>query len=175
MGKTADSESVFGYAEVTLDKAGRFLIPAEFYEQMKGRAPMRMTVDLQGRCLEVRTEEAFAGLVERIKSAARRLSPEAVSALMIEYLGFSVQVQVDNAYRLTIPKKMRETLDNGAELVLVGVGESLQIWSRASFKNSQKARREVLVKEMSKVVNAVYGLGDGNGEEDSASDREADA
>ncbi len=173
MDPTAVSGGVFGYAEVTLDKAGRFLIPAEFFEQMKGRAPMRMTVELEGNCLEVRTEEAFASLAQRIRSAARRLSPEAISALMIEYLGYSVQVQVDNAFRLTVPKKMRETFQDESELVLVGVGEALQIWSRKAFRATQEKRREVLRKEMSRVVNAVYGLGETD--TDPAADREADA
>ena len=151
-------QHIYGFAEVTLDKSSRFLIQAEFFERLKARTPMRMTVDPQGRCLEVRTEEMFMALATRIRAAARGLSADAVQALMIEYLGYSVEVQADNAYRLTIPKKMRDAIGEETELVLVGVGDAVQIWTRSAFRASQHERRIAILRELPRVVNAVYGI-----------------
>ena len=150
-------DALYGYAEVTLDKAGRFVVPVEFFERLKGREPMRMLVDPQGRCLELRTETRFNELVARLARLAPSLPPETVSVMMGEYLGYSIQVQIDNAYRLTIPKKFRELLD-GEELVLLGIGEALQIWSRAAFRAAQKERRALLARECPRLMHALLGV-----------------
>lgn len=150
-------EGIFGYAEVTLDKAGRFVIPVEFYERLKGREPMRILVDPRDRCLELRTEALFQELVGRLARLAPTLPPEVASVMMTEYLGYSLQVQIDNAYRLTIPKRFREMLEED-ELVLIGIGEALQIWSRTAFKAGQKERRRILAEGAPVLMHAILGF-----------------
>ncbi len=150
-------DGIFGFAEVTLDKAGRFVIPVEFFERLKGREPMRILVDPQDRCLELRTEGRFQELVARLARLAPTLPPETVSVMMTEYLGYSLQVQIDNAYRLTIPKRFRELLGDD-EIVLIGAGEALQIWSRTAFRASQKDRRRVLSQSVPALTHAILGV-----------------
>ncbi len=150
-------EGLFGFAEVTLDKAGRFVIPVEFFERLKGREPMRILMDPQDRCLELRTEARFQDLVARLTRLAPSLPPETVSVMMTEYLGYSLQVQIDNAYRLTIPKRFREFLAED-ELVLIGTGEALQIWSRSAFRAGQKERRALLAREAPRLAHAILGV-----------------
>ncbi len=150
-------DGIFGFAEVTLDKAGRFVIPVEFFERLKGREPMRMLVDPQDRCLELRTEARFQDLVARLTRLAPTLPPEVVFVMMTEYLGYSLQVQIDSAYRLTIPKRFREFLGE-EELVLIGAGEALQIWARSTFRAGQKERRRVLAENAAALTHAILGV-----------------
>lgn len=150
-------DGIFGFAEATLDKAGRFIIPVEFIDKLKAREPMRMLVDPQDRFLELRTEAHFQDLVARLARLASTLPAETVSVMMTEYLGYSLQVQVDNAYRLTIPKRFREFLGD-EELVLIGAGEALQIWSRSAFRANQKERRKILAQSAPVLIHAIFGI-----------------
>ncbi len=150
-------DGIFGFAELTLDKAGRLVIPVEFFDRLKGREPMRVLLDPQGRCLELWTEARFQDLVARLARLAPTLPPETVSVMMTEYLGYSLQVQIDNAYRLTIPKRFREFLGED-EVVLIGAGEALQIWSRSAFRAGQKERRALLAREAPKLAHAILGV-----------------
>lgn len=154
---TTLSEGIFGFAEVTLDKAGRFVVPVEFFERLKGREQMRMLVDPLGRSLELWTEARFKEMVKRLAVALASLPGQAAEAILTEYLGYSLQVQIDNAYRLTIPKKFREILGED-EIVLVGVGECLKIWPKSRYRQGQEERRKVAASHLPSVAHAIYGL-----------------
>ncbi|NOZ00973.1 MAG: hypothetical protein GXP54_03685, partial [Deltaproteobacteria bacterium] len=125
---------------------------------MGGRkTSLRINVELQGRYLELRTEKNFNKLVKRIKALAPSLPADTLSALMTDYLGYSLTVQIDNHYRLTIPKKLRALLGED-ELILIGVGEALQIWGRSKFFENQPERRAALRKDIKGLAHAVYGI-----------------
>ena len=158
MSDESKDDQVFGFAEVTLDRSGRYMTPADINDAMGGRkAVLRVNVELQGRYLELRTEKNFNKLVQHIKELAPSLPPDTLSALMTDYLGYSLTVQIDNHYRLTIPKKLRELLGED-ELILVGVGEALQIWGRSAFKKGQPERRAALKRDVKGLAHAVYGI-----------------
>lgn len=158
MSDKSNDGQVFGFAEVTLDRAGRYMMPADINDSMGGRKTLlRVNVELQGRFLELRTEDNFNQLVQRIKELAPELPPDTLSALMTDYLGYSLTVQIDNHYRLTIPKKLRELLGED-ELILVGVGDALQIWGRSAFKKGQPERRASLKRDVPGLAHAVYGI-----------------
>lgn len=152
-------DDLFGYAEATLDKVGRFMMPSEFYDRMKDRGRMRMTVDPCGNFLELRTEAKFKALVNRVLASVSNLSPDVAQSVLIEYLGYSMEVQFDTSYRLTIPKRFRdEILGEESELVLIGSGDALLIWAKSVFKATQKARRERLGSEYPALLRAIYGI-----------------
>lgn len=149
---------IFGYYEASVDKAGRFVMPADLYEAIGGRSPQRLLVAADGKCLELWPEGAFADLVMRLTRLAATLPPETASLIMTEYLGYSLEVQCDNAYRLTIPKKFRDFLGED-ELVLIGIGEAVQIWSRSVYYAEKEERRRRLAAAAPKIAHAVLGLG----------------
>jgi len=153
----SNEAEVFGFAEATLDKAGRYMMPADIFTAMGGRKPMRITVELQGRYLELRTEKNFNNLVERIREMAPDLPSGTVEALMMDYLGYSLTVQVDSHFRLTVPKKLREVLGED-NLILVGVGDALQIWGRTAFMEGRPERRAALSGDVPGLTHAIYGL-----------------
>ena len=94
-------------------------------------------------------------MTKRLKSL--NLDPEAGFYLLSHYAGFSMKVEPDRAYRLTIPKRFRAFL-KGDELTLVGVGNLIQIWDRETFTAGLTEARKVLAESAERLVGAVYGF-----------------
>lgn len=132
--------ALYGTSEVALDRSsGRFNVPSDM-DQLKGET-VQFTRDPLGRFLEVRRRDDYIAFASRMEAVAATLDLEAADAILVDYVGFTIQALVDNNLRLIIPKRMRETLGDTASIVLVGVGDALQIWPAKTY-NDTKAQRE---------------------------------
>lgn len=135
--------SVHGTFEVSLDsKAGRFNVPTDM-EDLK-LEQVNFTRDPLGRFLEFRRHKDYDAFAQRMEAAAATMDLEAAEALLVDYVGFTVQALVDQNLRLIIPKKMREYLGDTTSIVLVGIGDVVQIWPADSYNETKREREEVL-------------------------------
>ena len=151
------SSGIYGFAEVSVDRAGRFNLPSDMVSGLGTDTSLRVNVSPDRSHLEIRTKDNFEKFAGHLMEEAARLGPEVLQAAAINYLGFSLKVQIDSANRITIPKKFREIV-GGSEVVLVGVGDTLQVWNRDDFIKTDARRREVLEANMPALLNAVYGV-----------------
>lgn len=140
--KTTGRFSVHGTFEVSLDpKTGRFNVPADM--KALELEHVNFTRDPLGR-LEFRRTKDYDAFAKRMETAAASMELEAAEALLVDYVGFTVQALVDQNLRLIIPKKMREYLGDTASVVLVGIGDVVQVWAADAYNETKRKREEIL-------------------------------
>ena len=157
MAAKTKNQDLYGMFEASMDrKTGRFVIPADVYEYLHKN--VRLTVDPLGRFLEVRSEENFELLVERITAAESTLPVEVIAALRVDYLGFSAEGQIDGSLRLVVPKRMREVLGEDDDLILIGVKDFLQVWPASKYREDRAARMKAFATQYSQVQHLIMGI-----------------
>lgn len=143
--------------EASLDsKTGRFQVPLDAYTKLNKN--IFVTVDPKGRYLELRSENNFALLVERLSAPRPGVPARVVASLRTHYLGFSAQCQFDAGMRLVIPKKMRELFEEESDLILIGVGECLQVWQASVYRERRDIELFELVQNYPDVDMLIMGI-----------------
>ncbi|MCC6146172.1 MAG: division/cell wall cluster transcriptional repressor MraZ [Anaerolineaceae bacterium] len=113
-----------GQYEHTMDEKGRLTIPARFRESIADGAYITRGFDQN---LVVWTAPAFELIYQRIN----QLSITDPLARQLRRLIFSHadRVEIDRVGRILIPQFLRETLQLDSTLMVVGAGETFEIWS----------------------------------------------
>jgi len=126
-----------GQYEHTMDEKGRMTIPARFRESMEDGAYITRGFDQN---LVVWTAPAFELIYQRIS----QLSITDPLARQLRRLIFSHadRVEVDRVGRILIPQFLREAVQIGNSVMVVGAGETFEIWSAERW-----AEQEALLKD----------------------------
>jgi MraZ protein len=114
----------FGQYQHTLDEKGRLTVPADFRDQLSEGAYLTQGFDNNLRLMSV---EEFRKLYRRISE----MSTTDPSARKLRRLIFAnaKPVEIDRVGRILIPQFLRDVAGLDSSAVIVGVGESIEIWS----------------------------------------------
>lgn len=113
----------------SLDQKGRLTIPAKYRELLGGEVIITKGFDMN---LLVMPSEVFESWANQINDQ-NYADPNA--RLLRRYL-FSngEQVEVDRTGRILIPQYLREKANLNTEIVIVGVGNFFEIWSKENWE-----------------------------------------
>jgi MraZ protein len=124
-----------GEYQHTIDEKGRFCMPAKF-RGMLGDWLM-ITKGLDG-CLFVYTREEWTVLEEKLKKLPFTNSNARAFARFM--FGGAVEYEIDKQGRILLSGHLREYAGVNKEIVIVGVGTRIEIWSKEKWETySQKA------------------------------------
>ena len=117
-----------GEFDHSVDDKGRVIIPTRFRSSLGER--FYMTKGLGG-CIFVYTEAGYKDLSDTL-SRQRQLDEH---AMRLQRFFTSTEVSADTQGRVAIPIKLREYAKIGeqGDVVIVGTGSRLEIWSAASW------------------------------------------
>lgn len=140
----------------TIDSKGRIIIPARFREVLK------QTGGLDGVMVSRMDKSLFAYTFEEWnKIEAKILSMAEKSAAMRRFrrvfIGGAFECLCDKQGRILIPPSLRQYAEIEREIVLVGVLDHFEIWSRANWENENNLMEEDMNNE--EVRNEVAKLG----------------
>ncbi|EMD82143.1 division/cell wall cluster transcriptional repressor MraZ [Pacificimonas flava] len=130
----------------TVDAKGRMSIPAAFRDVIQQRAGDRRVVLAPHRgdwdCLEARTTDHVADINRATadRYAADEVSPEEDMARLRAF-SLSQQVQFEDTGRVVIPEDLRDFADLDGEVLLIGLGNSFQIWNPDLFLEQTEDER----------------------------------
>jgi MraZ protein len=119
-----------------LDEKGRFAVPASLRDRfaVPGSPEVKKAVlvkSQQERCLWLFPLLHWYELLE----VQRQRLTEHESRLFMHYMVADVvEVEIDRASRVLIPRKLREDNDIGEEVILVGMYDRLEVWSSSTWK-----------------------------------------
>jgi MraZ protein len=118
-----------GTFDHNLDDKSRLTIPAKFRHLLEDGAYVLQGFDGN---LMVMSSVTFKTISERVN----KMSLTNVNARLLRRMIFAPahQVDLDKIGRILIPQKLRENADIASEVVLVGVGDFLEIWSPESWQ-----------------------------------------
>jgi MraZ protein len=140
--------------ESGLDDKRRMTIPAAFRAVLKDKAGDGVLIwkSFRGPYLE----GAGMDYILKIKAALDGMDPydDAREAFETAIFGGSRQFALDSAGRLVLPEDFAAHATLTERAVIVGVGDSFQVWSPEAYAERERAARESANQNRAKLVRA---------------------
>lgn len=132
----------------TVDTKGRLIIPAKFRESLGDEFVVSKGMD---GCLFVYANEDWNVFEQKLTSLPL-INKEARQFARF-FLAGAAQVEVDKQGRILLPASLREFAGLEKDVVLVGVGSRIEIWSREKWETMNTDEN------MDDITAAMEGLG----------------
>lgn len=131
----------YGEYEHTLDKKGRLIIPSKFREVLAEQDVEKLFITRGlDSCLFIFTEEEWKVQDQKFKSISFTKS----EGRRFNRLYFSGATDViwDKQGRILIPQYLKEFADIKKDIVLIGVSNRIEVWSKEKWKAFYQSSRE---------------------------------
>ena len=115
----------------TIDAKGRIIVPAKFRESLGDNFIITKGLD---NCLFVYTNEEWQRFEEKLKTLP--LTNKNARTFTRFFLAGAADVELDKQGRILIPSVLREFASLQKDVVFVGVGSRIEIWSKESWNDS---------------------------------------
>ena len=119
-----------GHYEHSLDAKNRLSIPSRFRADFSNGIVLAKDWDT---CLAVWTPIKHEAIIERALGQLNPMSAE-YRKLSRYHQGNSFDLELDAAGRVTLPPPLLEHAEIAKEVMVVGVGDHLEVWSRERWR-----------------------------------------
>jgi len=114
-----------GEYQHSLDSKGRLIIPAKFREELGENAVMTRGLD---NCLFLFPQSEWLVLEEKLKTLPLT---KATARQFVRFLfSGATECDLDKQGRITIPQNLRDYAKVDKDVVVIGVSNRIEIWSR---------------------------------------------
>lgn len=145
-----------GMFEHGVDAKGRLALPAPFRKVLakcEGEPQLVITQNLVSPCLDAYPLEAWRAFEARLAEE----SPLAKHVMILRrrYVGRAMDCPVDKVGRILLPAVLRKRVDIDRDVVWLGVGRNLELWSPALLEEDDAPLDEetsVALHEMMKTL-----------------------
>lgn len=120
---------LLGTHRYQLDPKGRVSLPARFREVLADGCFLTLGQD---RCLYVFPRVEWERQIRDVASSP--LSDANSRAYARLFFGSSDEAKLDGQGRVTIPQRLREAVGITKEVVVLGVGDRMEVWDRAGYE-----------------------------------------
>lgn len=143
---------LIGEYNCRLDEKGRLTLPSRLRAQFPESAGNQLVVN-RGfeKCLVLYTKEDWLKETAKLGDVDDFMSPEIRRFKRIFTNGANL-VQIDNAQRVLIPKKLLEYADLQDDVILNASGSKVEIWSLANYEKELAADAD----EMSRLAQNFF-------------------
>ena len=124
-----------GHYEHSLDAKHRLSVPARFRAAYSSGLVLAKDWDT---CISVWTPDVHEATVERALAGKNPFSAE-FKKLRRYFEAYSFDTELDSAGRVTLPPPLLLHAGVEKEVVVAGVGDHLEIWSRDRWQEEQRA------------------------------------
>lgn len=125
-----------GRQSVKIDPKGRLLLPSQYKTSSKPQTFFITNNLYRGqRHLDLFPEKEWLAFEKRM-ARLPSLNND-VQAFRRFYLASAVPVRTDGQGRLLVPQELREYANLNEEVVLLGVGEKVEVWNATEWKRFQ--------------------------------------
>ena len=132
----------------TIDAKGRLIIPAKFREVLGDEFVVTKGMD---GCLFVFDNSEWQVFAEKLRSLP--MIDKEVRQFTRFFLAGAASVEVDKQGRILLPAHLREFAGLEKDVVLVGVGSRVEIWSKDKWEAMNSDA------DMDEITGAMEGLG----------------
>ncbi len=146
-----------GEYEATLDLKGRFLLPAGFKKQLTHKSANQFVLN-RGfeKCLTLYPLQSWEPIFSEI-SKLNDFDPK-VREFRRYFLNGAIQLELDSAGRLLLPKNLSEHAGLEKDIVLVSAVNKIEIWDKSKYTQffetfTPQAFSDLANEVMNKVVN----------------------
>ena len=139
----------------TIDSKGRIIIPARFRDVIKADGSYGVMLSRMDGALIAYTYDEWRKIENRILTLAEK--SESMRRFRRVFIGGSFECPCDKQDRILIPQNLREYAEFEKDIVLVGVLDHFEIWSRDSWNRENMDLEKDMKKE--DVRNEIEKLG----------------
>lgn len=140
----------------TIDSKGRIIIPARFRDVIKAQGSNGVMVSRMDGGLVAYTYDEWRKIETRILSLAEK--SENIRRFRRVFIGGAFECSCDKQDRILIPQNLRQYAEIDKEIVLVGVLDHFEIWSRKSWDRENIHLEKDMKKEDARNEIAKLGL-----------------
>lgn len=130
-------EIFLGTHEPKLDEKGRLILPAKFRDALAGGLVLTRG---QERCIYAFPTREFEELQEQLQTAP--ISNRDSRHYMRFFLSAAYPQPLDKQGRITIPAALRTYAGLDREIVVIGVGSRIEVWSASAWNAYLEAEEE---------------------------------
>jgi len=139
----------------TIDSKGRIIIPSKFRDVIKAQESNGVMVSRIDGGLVAYTYDEWRNIETRILSLAEK--SENMRRFRRVFIGGAFECACDKQDRILIPQNLRQYAELDKDIVLVGVLDHFEIWSRQSWDRENIHLEKDMKKE--EVRNEIAKLG----------------
>ncbi len=139
----------------TIDSKGRIIIPARFREIIKAGGSDRVMISRMDNCLVGYPLDEWGKIEARILSLAEKSM--SMRRFRRVFIGGAYECNCDKQDRILVPAPLRQYAGLDKEIVLVGVLDHFEIWSRENWEAENMDMEQDMQKE--DVRNEIAKLG----------------
>ena len=121
-----------GIHDHSLDAKNRLTIPARFRPELQRSSGVVLAKGFEP-CLLLSPAEVYEDLAENALAGLNRMSPQA-RELRRHFYGNTLPGDLDSAGRVMLPPPFMEYAGIKKECVIVGAGDTLEIWDRNTWR-----------------------------------------
>ena len=140
----------------TIDSKGRIIIPARFRDVIKAQGSNGVMVSRMDGALVAYPYDEWRKIETRILSLAEK--SENMRRFRRVFIGGAFECSCDKQDRILIPQNLRQYSEIEKEIVLVGVLDHFEIWSRKSWDRENIHLEKDMKKEDARNEIAKLGL-----------------
>ncbi|HHT36261.1 MAG: division/cell wall cluster transcriptional repressor MraZ [Candidatus Wallacebacter cryptica] len=126
-----------GEYQHSVDNKGRLIIPAKFREDLGENAVMTRGLD---NCLFLFPQSEWKILEEKLKSLP--LTKATARQFVRFFFSGATECDLDKQGRITIPQNLRDYADVDKDVVVIGVSNRIEIWSRGRWEQYMQEAEE---------------------------------
>jgi len=139
----------------TIDSKGRIIIPARFRDVIKSGGSESVMVSRMDKCLVAYAIEEWSKIETRVLSMVEK--SDNMRRFRRVFIGGAFECACDRQERILIPPTLRQYALLDKEIVIVGVLDHFEIWSRENWETENMDLEEDMKKEV--VRNEIAKLG----------------
>jgi MraZ protein len=124
-----------GHFEHSLDAKNRLSIPARFRASFSAGTVLAKDPE---PCVAVWTPETHEAIIERALAGSNPMGSQ-YRKLSRFYQGNSFEIELDASGRVTLPPPLLVHAGIEKEVVVVGVGDHLEVWDKGRWAREQEA------------------------------------
>ena len=137
----------------TIDPKGRIIVPARFRDYIRANGGNGIMISNIDYSLYAYTFNEWQNIEKKILSA----KSQHMRQFKRFFLGNACECMCDKQERILIPQTLREYANLEKDIVLVGVLDHFEIWSRERWDNENRKMEKEMEKE--EVREAIASLG----------------
>ncbi len=139
----------------SLDPKGRLIVPARFRDIIRASGGAGVMLTRMDKSIFAYTFEEWGNIEDRVLSLAEKSN--SMRRFMRVFIGGAFECNCDKQSRILVPPSLRQYAGLEKEIVLVGVLDHFEIWSRDNWDMENALMEEDMEKE--DVRNEVAKLG----------------
>lgn len=128
-----------------IDEKGRLKMPADFAQEL---GPSFTITRGSKDCLWAMPPAAWASMVERLRSSS--IMDQRMLALQRWFIGSAQTLSLDGQGRVTMPPVLREFAGIRHEVIMVGIGDKIEVWSRERWDAYETTLSDDTIEELAR-------------------------